>query len=180
MKKIVIAASILITGIMILLLSITDESILHVSAKEQQPTILSSVNMEADDKKENKQLTHEEIVLLMNEFMNILVQPTDTNGQVNNFQTKEELLKEFEKITSKEVAIPYVDFYYLEEEDGLYIIPTETPPWFVAKNEYKIEQINESKVILTQENMVDLYGEYIIEVEFTYDEDWKISSIIHR
>ncbi|KKE79511.1 hypothetical protein NSA56_16930 [Oceanobacillus caeni] len=179
MKKIAIFIGVLITGIIVLLLSITNENLLPVSAEGRQFT-LSSEYMETGDKMENKQLTHEDIVFLTNEFMDILVQPTDINGRVIDFHTKEELLKEFEGITTKEVAMPYVDFYYKEKGDGLYIVPTETPPWFVAKNEYKIDQINETKVILTQKNQVDLYGDYTIEIEFTYNGDWKISSITHR
>ncbi|WP_068672740.1 hypothetical protein [Oceanobacillus sp. Castelsardo] len=176
MKKITIFLGVLIAGIIILLLSITNESILPVAAKEQQ---LATLSTEIEDERVNKQLTHEDIVFITNEFMNILVQPTNVKEKVIGVNTKEELLKEFERITTREVAMPYVDFYYEEEDDGLYIVPTETPPWFIAENEYRMEQLNEKKVILTQKNQVDLYGDYMIEIELTYDGDWKISSITH-
>ena len=33
---------------------------------------------------------------------------------------------------------------------------------------------------ITQKNKSDLYGDYMIEIELTYDESWKITNIYHH
>src|SRR5699024_3713368 len=97
-------------------------------------------------------LSHEQIITLTDQFMETLVQQTKDNNKVVNYHTKEELLAAFDKISTKEVALTYVDFYYHEDVDGLYIIPTETPPWFNKENDYDMVQLDNNKVKVEQEN----------------------------
>lgn len=124
-------------------------------------------------------ISHEEIVSLTEQFMDTIVQDTDNNYQIIHYHTKNELLDEFEKISTREVAEPYVDFYFEEKEDGLYIIPTETPPWFNPNNDYDIIPSN-NKVVIIQNNKTDLDGKYTIQYEFTHGADgWKITEIEH-
>ncbi|GGM36964.1 hypothetical protein GCM10011351_23930 [Paraliobacillus quinghaiensis] len=125
-------------------------------------------------------LTHSELIDITNEFMDILVQDVDQDYKVKAIDTKAELINKFKKITTAEVAEEYVSFYYREKADGLYIIPTETPPWFVETEPYHKDIIAENKVKITQENKSDLYGDYTIEIELTYDESWKITNIYHH
>ncbi|MBP1950325.1 hypothetical protein [Virgibacillus litoralis] len=132
-------------------------------------------------KKENfeKKLSHERIVSLTNQFMKILVQDVDSNNKVVNFDTKNELLKEFEKVTTNNVAAEYVDYYYKSQPSGLYIIPTETPPWFNKKNDYDMIQKESNVIEVVQENKSDLNGSYMVKIEFTYNDGWKITGIEH-
>lgn len=135
----------------------------NVSAKKKEST--------------EKQLSHDQIVSLTNQFMKILVQDIDSNNKVVNYNTKKELLEEFGKVTTKNVAAEYVDYYYQNKSNGLYIIPTETPPWFNEKNDYDMIQRGENVVKVMQENKSDLYGPYTVEIEFTYNGKWKITGI---
>ncbi len=126
-----------------------------------------------------KQLSHDQIVSLTNQFMQTLVQDIDSNNKVVNYNTKNELLEEFEKVTTKNVAAEYVDYYYQNKSSGLYIKPTETPPWFNEKNDYDMIQKEDNVVKVVQENKSDLYGPYTVEIEFTYNDKWKITDINH-
>jgi hypothetical protein len=129
---------------------------------------------------EEKELTHEEIIALTNRFMDIFVQDIDSNYKVIQFDTKEELLNEFEKITTKETVQQFVDFYYMEKADGLYLLPTETPPWFLEENDYDMIRMDASTVKVVQDNYTELDGDYQLELEFTYDTDWKITNIMYN
>ncbi|MFB4169247.1 hypothetical protein [Virgibacillus sp. JSM 102003] len=133
----------------------------------------------SDIKKESpeKELTHDQIVSLTNQFMQTLVQDIDSNNKVVNYNTKNELLEEFEKVTTKNVAIKYVDYYYQNKTNGLYIKPTETPPWFNEKNDYDMIRREDNVVKVIQENKSDLYGAFTVEIEFTYHDKWKITDI---
>ncbi|GGA76423.1 hypothetical protein [Ornithinibacillus halotolerans] len=126
-------------------------------------------------------ITQEEIIALTDEFINILIQGTKSNYEVNTFQNKDSLLKEFTKVTTETVAKAYVDYYFYEEDDNLYIVPTETPPWFVKQNDYDVVQLEHNKLMVIQENHSELYGNYKIQLEFTYnDHKWKITNILHQ
>lgn len=123
-------------------------------------------------------ITDEEIRSLTNQFMNILVQEADTDYKVANYWTTEELLQAFSGVASRDIAELYVDFYYEQKEDGLYILPTELPPWFIQDNPYKTEQKDAGKVKVSQTNETAMYGEYQIALEFTIkDSSWEITNI---
>jgi hypothetical protein len=128
---------------------------------------------------ELKTLDHDQIVRLTDQFMDLILQDIDEEYQVKNYQTKEELLDAFEEIAAREAAKPYVDFYFHENGDSMYILPTESPSWFVEENEYDMIQIADNKVKLVQDNYMELYGPYTIEIEFTHENDWKITEIKH-
>src|SRR5690625_5725860 len=94
----------------------------------------------AENQNKYHTLSHKQIVALTDQFMDTLVQKTEDN-KVINFDTKEKLLHAFDDIATKKVASTYVDYYYYEEADGLYMIPTETPPWFNKENDYNVVQL---------------------------------------
>ncbi|QGH34272.1 hypothetical protein GI584_09650 [Gracilibacillus salitolerans] len=150
----------------------------------QKNTGLKQVQVEnikqAAETNDEDDITHEEIVKLTDTFMELLVQEIDDHYKVEQFDTKEELLNAFEPYVVKEAVQPYIDYYYEEKEDGLYIVPTETPPWFEKKEDYKKES-EDNKVRITQSNENELYGPYTIEIVFEkVDGTWKIANISHE
>ncbi|MGY0693212.1 hypothetical protein ACW2QC_10545 [Virgibacillus sp. FSP13] len=136
-------------------------------------------------KKLNKQtetadntLSDKKIINKTKKFMALLVQETDNCYKVKNYQTKEELGKAFQQVASKEVAKKYIDAYYDEQADGLYIVPTETPAWFNENNDFRVIQLEQNQAKVVQHNSSDLHGNYTIELIFTYsNDDWKITNI---
>ncbi|WP_053074974.1 hypothetical protein [Ornithinibacillus californiensis] len=126
-------------------------------------------------------ITHDQIVQLTDNFMDILVQKTDENYQVKDHHNKASLIEVFKSVISEEVVKPYVDYYFHEKNGALYIIPTETPPWFDKQNEYDVIQLENNKVLVQQKNQSELYGDYSLEIEFTFaDQEWKITNITHQ
>lgn len=125
-------------------------------------------------------ISHDNIVYLTDKFIDTIVQDTDSDYRVIDYDSKEKLLNTFKTIATREVAQVYIDFYFKEEDNGLYIVPTETPPWFNPNNDYDVVQLNHDQVAVIQENQSDLYGDYSIEIEFTREgEDWRISQVTH-
>lgn len=145
-----------------------------VNTNELQ-TAVAEDNQQTGEKESS--ITHDQIVSLTDEFMEILVQDVDENYKVINYDTKDELLHAFEQVTTRETAKPYVDYFYTQEADGLYILPTETPPWFIEGNAYDMIQLDKSQVKVVQENQTVFYDEYEIEIEFTFEQEWKITTI---
>lgn len=148
------------------------------------PTVANSekeiLEVGQEQKEKTRDISYNEIVQLTDGFLNTLIQETDKDYRVLKYQDKASIIDAFKHITTEEVVKAYVDYYYYEENGGLYIVPTETPPWFNKQNEYDVVQLEKNKFLVKQENESELYGEYRIEMEFTYTgQDWKITKITH-
>ncbi|WP_112181699.1 MULTISPECIES: hypothetical protein [Paraliobacillus] len=162
--------------------SLTSKELSNNQIEKKQILTNVETNRLASSQEEIKTpvLEHNELIDITNKFMDILVQDVNQQYKVNGIETKAELIDKFTAITTAEIAEEYVSYYYEEKEDGLYIIPTETPPWFMESEAYEKESIEENKVKITQQNESDLYGAYTIEIELTYSEKgWKITNIDH-
>ncbi|MFB1098332.1 MULTISPECIES: hypothetical protein [Bacillaceae] len=146
-------------------------------ALSYQTDNISAVTAEKNETVEKAELNKEQIVQLTDAFMDKVTQDIDTNYKVLNYSTKEDLLKSFDEVATRDVSGPIVDFYFTEEADGLYILPTETPAWFNPDNSYKVETDSDKYVTITQSNTDDLHGNYTIEIKFLYDGGWKIAAV---
>ncbi|WP_085991500.1 hypothetical protein [Oceanobacillus senegalensis] len=176
MKQTFAILGILFVGIMFILVSFTKE----FETQEKHHPSASTVLDKKDAATQEKELRHEDIISLTKEFMDILIQESGENYKVKGFQTEEQILKELDKITTRQVAEAYVPYYYEEKTDGLYIVPTETPPWFIPKNSYEMKQVSDVQTKITQHNRTELDGDYTIEIEFTHQKNWKITNVIYR
>ncbi|WP_144032218.1 hypothetical protein [Amphibacillus jilinensis] len=125
------------------------------------------------------ELTMETIKEKTEAFIDHLVQETDENYRVVNFSTKAALIEEFEEIATQEVVAPYIEFYYDERDEGLYIVPTELPPWFIFEEPYQKEVLDDGLIRIIQENALEMYGDYRIEMVFAYEKGWRIIDINH-
>ncbi|MFC2947124.1 hypothetical protein [Virgibacillus sediminis] len=150
----------------------------HVIAKDHGESETQSVKKEIMF--EEVQPSHKEIIRVTNQFMDILVQDVDEQYRVLQHKTKEGLLQSFDEVADRGVSEPYVDYYYTEKSEGLYLLPTETPPWFDENNSYDMVQLEDDKVKVIQKNDSVLYGTYQIEIEFTlYKDEWLITDVTH-
>lgn len=128
---------------------------------------------------ERHQLTEDAMIDKLEAFINIFLQDIDLEYKVKGISTKEDLIEQYTDIISKEALQPYVDFYFEEDDNGLYIVPTELPPWFVSENPYEMTQLDNGNIIVEQENDIELYGKYQVRIEFSAQENWRIVRIEH-
>ncbi|GIO28599.1 hypothetical protein [Ornithinibacillus bavariensis] len=142
---------------------------------------ISSKEQVIGEDSQYQSITKEEIIQLTDEFMRLLVQETDQDYQVIEFNNKESLINAFGVVTTETIAREYVNFYFYEENGGLYIVPTDGPPWFNKQNDYDVIQLEHNKVLVKQENQTGLHGDFVIEMEFTFaNQEWKITNITHH
>ncbi|WP_188453983.1 hypothetical protein [Virgibacillus oceani] len=138
-----------------------------------------SENQQAGENQTDRKPSQNEVIAISNEFEDLLVQKADNNFKVINYRTKKDLLDSFAEIASRDVAAKYVDFYFNEKQDGLYVVPTELPPWLNEENNYDMIQLEKNKVKVVQTNKSNFYGDYTVAIEFTFDSKWKITSIVY-
>lgn len=136
--------------------------------------------IQKDLKDKESELSEGQVSELADTFMEILLQDIDEKYKVVKYSTKEELFGEFDKVALRQAAEEFVDFYYTEETDGLYITPTQTPPWFMEENDYDMIKKDNGDVRVVQENYSEMTGIYTIQLDFTFDNGWKISSVSYQ
>ncbi len=144
-------------------------------AKNHSQIVLSSI----DNKAEAKTIAIEkpDVEKLSNELMNRIIQDTNQNFQVENFNTKAEINKHLQEVASEDLATNIIDTYYEEREGSLYLIPTELFPWMNSEKPYELNQVNKFEYQLLQETESDLYGTYTIEINFLYENNhWIIEN----
>lgn len=128
-------------------------------------------------KEDTPKLTKDEIISLTKEFKQQLMSKTDESGKVLDFESKEEYVDSFSNIAKRESLPQFVDVLYEEKADGLYLKAMDTPPWFNEYNDYDMIETDNGTFVVTQENTSDLHGEYTIQLEFVYDQNWKIKDV---
>ncbi|KGP89781.1 hypothetical protein N780_10000 [Pontibacillus chungwhensis BH030062] len=145
--------------------------------KQEKKHGLTSSSNKAQEK---EILTEEIITSVTSKFMDQLVQKSNQESRVMAYDSKKELIKSFSSIANKSVAKEYVDFYYKEYNNGLYILPTDTPPWFQENESYTTETLEDGRIAVTQHNTSELYGKYTVSFVFTHtNEGWIIDGISH-
>lgn len=136
-------------------------------------------NLESSNESGKEELIEEKAISLENEFMSrLFVNLDEGTGKVKGYNNKEELIANLSEVTKKSIAESYVDDYYREREDGLYIIAKDKPVRIYTDTAYKLEKTS-GNYELIQEAENELRGKYKFRVKFTYkNNNWIISDRI--
>lgn len=110
-------------------------------------------------------------------FMNI-VEKTDENGKVTDYDSKEELISHFTTIMSMDLAEWFAETYFREENDQLFLKAMDAPTWFVNDKPYTLEKINEQEYNVIQERNNELLGHVNMIYKLSYQgKKWIVSDI---
>ncbi|WP_053218821.1 hypothetical protein [Virgibacillus senegalensis] len=145
----------------------------HVAQKQVEKSSGS------DHEAKKRTPSHEELVSVTETFIDLLVQETEENYRVTAYSSIDELTEAFSRVATPDAVKKYIDYYYTEKEDGLYLLPAETPPWFQSEAEYEMIETGDGTVKVIQDNQTDLQGSYTLELELTFDDNWKITETKH-
>ncbi len=123
---------------------------------------------------EPEDLDREGAIMLEEEFETRLF-PETVDGdwifdRVRDFDRKDELTEHVSTVTSDEIASTYVDDYYEEREDGLYLIPKDGPILLNPDVAFHLELLSPLEIRLSQESWSGLAGDYEIRISYQYRE----------
>ncbi|WP_121639434.1 hypothetical protein [Virgibacillus sp. Bac330] len=169
-RRIVYSTTVLIVTMLLSLV------VLHIQTPTASGDVLKDT-AQATVNAEATQLTEEKITIITEQFMDILVQPIHRDYRVKKLGSKQDLYEKFSSIATYSVAKPFVEYYYREKSDGLYLRPTSKPAWFLKGEPYEITEQSDNQVIITQTNETTFYGDYTIKFAFSFDKQWKITNI---
>ncbi|WP_201712943.1 hypothetical protein [Rossellomorea arthrocnemi] len=123
-------------------------------------------------------LTKEQAAKILQDYKNTFMVDTSSEGTVEKYQTKEELLSHYQSIMSEELAQGYVDDFFKMENGKLKMVATEPPVWLNPDQEYKVNEQDHTTYHVIQSKSSQLRGdrEYTFELEYEKDH-WMVADV---
>ncbi|WP_349407403.1 D-alanyl-D-alanine carboxypeptidase family protein [Pseudalkalibacillus sp. SCS-8] len=116
-----------------------------------------------------------DVAMLEADLRDKLIQETNENDNVERFDTKDALSVYLEDILVKSLADTYVERFYKENGQGLFLQQKESLVWLDTNESYQTENLSERKYKIVQSSENELLGEYELTITYIYDnETWKI------
>lgn len=114
---------------------------------------------------------------LEQEFKSIVLQDTDSNQKVINYNNKMNLINKLSKVMKKDLAKKYINNYFKENDNNLYLIPKDSPTWLIENKKIYIKQLNEKNYKAIQYNKNSLIGDYELVINYKLINDkWIIEN----
>ncbi|WLD91742.1 D-alanyl-D-alanine carboxypeptidase family protein [Alkalihalobacillus sp. AL-G] len=137
-------------------------------------------NTEADQKENQDQeqnVQKPNYTKLESTFKERLFPETDDHFKVNDFSTKGALVDHLEEILATDLAKNYVDRFYYEENEGLYLEQQDGPVWLNTNENFQSNKKSDTEYHTVQKGENQLIGKYTLTITYHYKEDqWKITS----
>jgi hypothetical protein len=148
------------------------------TASESYEKQLTAVNVKTPIIQTPPSFTERDIVRLTDRYIALIKQEIDAEYRLVNVLTMAELYAAFDDIATRQVSEAHVSYYFTETEDGVYLRPTELPPWFEKDMPYTLTQVSDEEVMVEQTvEDLELYGPYQIRFWFSYTDQWRISQV---
>lgn len=110
-------------------------------------------------------------------FMKV-VNNTEDDGQVKGFQSKDELKEEFTDHMSEKQAEAFLEGYFEEKDDNLYVIATEAPFWIDEEKEFALDQVDVTEYEVQQEINNEVAGRQRVTYVLTPQEgQWIVEEL---
>lgn len=140
--------------------------------EDEQDDITSPEESDSENDEDNEQpndenedvITEEKVLHIIDQFQNRLFVEVDDDLKVKSFNTKEELAQFIAEYAEKNLVYEFVDQFYYEDEDGLYIIPQSSPPLLDVHEPITLEQLNDERYLVTQAHQSEAYGELTFNI----------------
>jgi hypothetical protein len=131
-----------------------------------------------NDSEANMNLTKEEAAEILSQYEDTFMVKTSSDGTVENYSTKEELLSHFKTIMSEQLANSYLDDFFRMQDGELMMVATEPPVWLNPENEYQLNKQNDTTYHVVQSKSSELRGdrEYTFELIFQ-DGQWIVNDV---
>nr|WP_309101104.1 hypothetical protein [Fredinandcohnia onubensis] len=135
-----------------------EQNIENEESKNNEQHIENEESIKVENKKEESKINDKVFISTMQNFYNTLQKIYDDpdyniSFKFRSYDTKEEIYNEFNNIATQDFITGNLNnkFIYLEvKEDGLYNIPTETPPKFLESYPYKLTKTSDTTYELSQ------------------------------
>ncbi|MGM8216778.1 hypothetical protein ACLIA0_14675 [Bacillaceae bacterium W0354] len=129
-------------------------------------------NEQQDEQQEDQSLSFNEndAIELINNFQERLFVESDDDYKVTSFNSEDELVQYISEYADPNLVRDFVEQFYYEDEDGLYIIPQSSPPMLDINKPMTLEKQNETRYLAIQEEQSEAYGDVKFNILIEYVE----------
>ncbi len=150
----------------------------HNTANESYESRSAIVSVKTPMNQAPPSFTDRDLITLTDRYISLIKQEVDDDYRLINVATIAELYVSFDEISTREVSEAHVSYYFTETEAGVYLRPTELPPWFEKDVPYAVNRVSDKEVIVEQTvEDLELYGPYRITFHFNYTDRWRMSQV---
>ncbi|KGP73607.1 LPXTG cell wall anchor domain-containing protein [Pontibacillus yanchengensis] len=106
---------------------------------------------------------------LEQQFNQMMSLETTKDGKVKKYDSLGRLEQELKSIMTWPLADSYLDTYFYEENDKLYMEEMDGPLRLNTDEDYTLEKINDGQYKLTQQGHNELRDDYTLTIEYSYE-----------
>lgn len=108
----------------------------------------------------------EELEKQFNEFFTL---ETTDEGEVKKYDSMDRLEEEIKSIMVWPLADQYLETYFYEENDKLYLKAMDGPIKLDTDMEYHMEKVDANHYTVTQDRENQQYGKYTVKIDYSYE-----------
>ncbi|MGD6965198.1 hypothetical protein ACQCVP_02060 [Rossellomorea vietnamensis] len=148
------------------------------AVKETQEEIFetASTDKAVNGDTDEAEMTKEKAAEVLRQYEEIFMEVIDKGPELNEYESRDEIIQKFSTIMTKEQAEDLADIYINDKDGTLSVVATEAPIWLKYDQDYKVEKISEGEYHVIQSNSSELRGN--LEVTFVLvmeDDSWLVS-----
>jgi hypothetical protein len=106
---------------------------------------------------------------LEQQFYNFFTLETTENGQVKKYDSLARLEEEMKSIMVWPMADDYLESFFYEENDKLYLRAMDGPVKLDTDMEYQMEKVDDKHYTVTQDRKGAQYGKYTVKIDYSYE-----------
>lgn len=106
---------------------------------------------------------------LEQQFVDLIYQETAEDQEVQNYDALGALKQDLQGIMMAPLADHYLEEFFYEENDNLYLTARDGPIQLNTEEDYQLEQVNDTTYKLTQTSSNELHGDYTLTITYSYE-----------
>lgn len=123
-------------------------------------------------------MTMEKAEKVLNLYKGTFMEVINEGPQLEEYESKDEIIQYFSTIMTTEYAESLVDLYIKEENGELSVVATETPIWLQEDQEFDLEKVTDQEYYAVQNIDNQLRGKKEVTFTLVMEEDsWVVEDV---
>ena len=123
-------------------------------------------------------MTKEKAEKVLNQYKGTFMEVINEGPQLEEYESKDEIIQHFSSIMTTEYAESLVDLYIKEENGELSVVATETPIWLQEDQEFDLEKVTDQEYRAIQNIDNQLRGKKGVIFTLVMEEDsWVVADV---
>jgi hypothetical protein len=147
-----------------------------VKETQEETFETASTDQAVNGDTEEAEMTKEKAAEVLRQYEETFMEVIDKGPELNEYETRDEIIQQFSTIMTKEQAEDLADIYINDKDGKLSVVATEAPIWLKDEQDYNVEKISEGEYHVIQNNSSELRGNLEVTFDLVMEDDsWLVS-----